>query len=160
MVDRNELVFADEYSQYCMSEIQKSWSLFLNSKRTISRCPMFLGISRKASGDSALPFRRNPAVRGPISVFGYDYLRDKIGDERYSRLQLLQYQGLRGAGGDYAYEVLNWTYWGMRVIDIRNFVSATYRPIPVGYVLEFLKAAQDAGIVTQADGMANCNPGQ
>ena len=157
-LSRDELVYAAGYEQYRFSEVDKSWRIFLNSKR-VGRCPMFTALVREPTGEGALVFRRNPKMPGPISVFGYDYLSDKIGEDRFSKLRLLQYQGLRGAGGDYAYEVLNWTYWGMRAIDIRNFVSATYGPIPVEFVVEFLKAAEDAGVVTRAEGMANCNPG-
>lgn len=92
-------------------------------------------------------FARNPAVKGPMSVFGYDYLVDKLGSSRVSKLGLLQYQGLRGAGGDYAYEVLNNARQPMRVIDIANAVSATYGPIPIELVLEYLRALEDAGVV-------------
>ena len=31
-------------------------------------------------------YRRNPAVKGPMSVFGYDYLSDKYGEERAGAL--------------------------------------------------------------------------
>jgi hypothetical protein len=74
-------------------------------------------------------------------------------------LRLLKYQGLRGAGGDYAYEVVNWTHWGLRTSDITDMVSATYGPIPMDYVAEFLKASEDAGLVMRFDGTASCNPG-
>jgi hypothetical protein len=113
-----------------------------------------------ASGDGALRFKRNPKVPGPISVFGYDYVRDKLGEEKYSKLRLLEHNGLRGAGGDYAYEALNWSYWNLRAVDIANFLSATYGPVPVEYVIDFLKAAEDAGLVTRVDDKASCNPGR
>ncbi len=100
-------------------------------------------------------FKRNISVRGPIGVFGYNYLSDKIGADRFSKLRLLNHEGLRGAGGDYAYEVLNWAYWGMRTIDIRNMVSVTYGPVPMEFVLEFLRAAQDAGLVALSDTAGN-----
>jgi hypothetical protein len=158
-LSREDLTYATAYNQYRTTEIEKGWSIFLNSKRTLARCPMMVAQDQRPGGDAELTFRRNPKVAGPISVFGYDYLKDKIGDDRYSGLRLLQYQGLRGSGGDYAYEVLNWTYWNMRAVDIRNLVSATYGPVPTEYVVEFLKAAQDAGLVTQGDNQVNCNPG-
>jgi hypothetical protein len=101
----------------------------------------------KASGDAGRIFVRNPDVRGPLSVFGYDYLRDKLGAERVGKLRLLEYQGLRGAGGDYAYEVLNFTKFPMRVIDTRNAVSAVYGPVPLDIVLEYVLALEEAGVV-------------
>jgi hypothetical protein len=82
-----------------------------------------------------------------LSVFGYDYLADKLGSDRVKKLKLLEYQGLRGAGGDYAYEVLNFTRFGRNVVDIRNAVSAVYGPVPIEMVVEYLHALEDAGLV-------------
>ena len=90
---------------------------------------------------------RNPDLRGPMSVFGYDYLSDKLDTERVSTLRLLQYQGLWGSGGDYAYDVLNLARADMRVVDIRNAVSAMYGPVGLDVVLEYLTALEAAGVV-------------
>jgi len=87
------------------------------------------------------------AVRGPMSVFGYDYLSDKLGAERAGKLRLLEFQGLRGAGGDYAYEVLNLARRGMNAADIRNTVSAIYGPVPMNLVVEYLQALTEARVV-------------
>ena len=87
------------------------------------------------------------AVRGPMSVFGYDYLSDKLGAERAGKLRLLEFQGLRGAGGDYAYEVLNLARRGMNAGDIRNTVSAIYGPVPMNLVVEYLQALTEARVV-------------
>ena len=80
-------------------------------------------------------------------MFGYDYLRDKLGAERTSKLRLLDYQGLRGAGGDYAYEVLNMAVFPMKAIDIRNAVSAIYGPVSLELVIEYLRGLEQAGVV-------------
>jgi hypothetical protein len=87
------------------------------------------------------------AIRGPMSVFGYDYLSDKLGAERAGKLRLLEFQGLRGAGGDYAYEVLNLARRGMNAADIRNTVSAIYGPVPMNLVVEYLQALTEARVV-------------
>jgi hypothetical protein len=121
----------DLLTQYRANEVGLSRDLYLNPRLQTSHCLNFPSMFSAASGDGALRFKRNPKVPGPISVFGYDYLRDKIGEEKYSKLRLLEHNGLRGAGGDYAYEALNWSYWNLRAIDIANFLSATYGPVPV-----------------------------
>jgi hypothetical protein len=92
-------------------------------------------------------YYRNPEPHGPMSVFGYDYLADKLGSDRVHKLKLLEYQGLRGAGGDYAYEILNFTRFGRNAVDIRNAVSAVYGPVPIEMVVEYLHALEDAGVV-------------
>jgi hypothetical protein len=102
------------------------------------------------SGDSATMFIRNRQIRGPTSVFGYDYLRDKLGADRVSQLRLLRHEGARGAGGDYAYMVLNLADYPRRVIDIRNAVSAIYGAVPMDVVLEYLRALEQAGLVKAA----------
>ncbi|MGK2961756.1 MAG: DUF4910 domain-containing protein [Gemmatimonadaceae bacterium] len=103
--------------------------------------------TRTSGGDSALVFARNPKLRGPMSVFGYNYLSDKLGVEREGAIKLLQYRGLRGSGGEYAYEVLNLTGSGRRAIDIRNDVSAIYGPIPLELVVDFLRALESIDVV-------------
>lgn len=113
-----------------------------------SRDSMMLVAPIKASGYAGRIFVRNSNVRGPMSVFGYEYLSDKLGAERVSKLRLLEYQGLRGAGGDYAYVVLNYARFPMRAIDIRSAVSAIYGRVPLDIVLEYLMALKDAGVVS------------
>lgn len=147
---------SDPLSEYRANEIEMSRNSYLSSRPQSTRCSTFIGLDSPASGNAAVRFKRTPKILGPISVFGYDYLRDKIGDEKYSKLRLLEHQGLRGAGGDYAYEALNWTYWSLRTIDVRNLLSATYGPVPLEFVFEFLKAAEDAGLVERSDALTNC----
>ncbi|MEO7369003.1 MAG: endonuclease/exonuclease/phosphatase family protein [Gemmatimonadaceae bacterium] len=150
-----EMIDAARFETYRNTEVEKSWRIFLTPQRLLGRAPMFLFATTPAGGDSGYVVVRNPDVRGPISVFGYDYLRDKIGAERYSKLRLLDFNGLRGGGSDYAYEVLNWTYWGLRATDITSFVSTTYGPVPMDLVVEYLKAAEDAGVVTRSNSRLN-----
>jgi hypothetical protein len=154
----DQIARAANYDQYRTGEIEKSLRTFLNPSADAGRCAMYSPTPGNVSADGALVFVRNPKVAGPTAVFGYDYLQDKIGEDRYSKLRLPNFKGQRGAGGDYAYEVLNWTYWQMRAADITNLVSTTYGPVPQDVVVEFLKAAEDAGLVTRADRALNCNP--
>jgi hypothetical protein len=93
-----------------------------------------------AQGDGRLVFRRNTKVKGPMSAFGYDYFTDHYGAEQERTIRLLQHQGLRGAGGDYAYEVLNLVNGRRTAQDIRDAVSAIYGPIPLELVVEYLRA--------------------
>jgi hypothetical protein len=100
-----------------------------------------------AVGDGLLVFRRNEGVKGLMSVFGYDYLTSKYGDEKTQNLQLLRFQGLRGSGGEYAYEVLNFVNGERNAQQIRDAVSAEYGPVPLEYVLEYLRALESIGVI-------------
>ena len=95
-----------------------------------------------AQGDGRLLFRRNPKLKGPMSAFGYDYFTDHYGAERERALRLPQFQGLRGSGGEYAYEVLNLVNGSRTAQEIRDTVSAIYGPIPLELVVEYLRALE------------------
>lgn len=103
--------------------------------------------ARAAGRSSGLIYRRNPAIRGPMSAFGYDYVTDKYGEERAARIRLLPYQGLRGSGAEYAYEVLNLVDGRRTVGQIRDDVSALYGPVPLELVAEYLAALESIGVV-------------
>ena len=100
-----------------------------------------------AQGNGRLIFRRHPKVKGPVSAFGYDYFTDHFGAEREGTIRLLQYQGLRGSGGEYSYEVLNLVDGRRTAQGIRDSVSATYGPIPLEMVLEYLRALESIRMI-------------
>lgn len=100
-----------------------------------------------ARGDGALVFRRNDAVRGPMSVFGYDYLEDHLGRAAADSLRLRAHQGARGSGGEYAYEVLNLVDGRRTVQAIRDAVAAIYGPVPLEIVLEYARALETIGVI-------------
>ncbi len=86
-------------------------------------------------------------MKGPLSAFGYDYFTDHYGAEREGAIRLLQYQGLRGSGGEYAYEVLNLLDGRRTAQDIRNAVSAIYGPIALDVVVEYLRALESIRVL-------------
>jgi len=92
-------------------------------------------------------YRRNAELKGPLSVFGYDYLIDHYGEENARKLKLLSYRGLWGSGGEYAYEVLNFVDGKRNVQQIRDAVSAEYGPVPVEHVLEYLRALEAIRVI-------------
>jgi aminopeptidase YwaD len=102
------------------------------------------GVTAAAGG---VIYRRNAEIKGPMSVFGYDYLSDKYGAERARALGIFRHAGPWGSGGEYAYEVLNLVDGKRSVPDIRDAVSAIYGPVPLDVVQEFLAALEVAGVV-------------
>lgn len=99
--------------------------------------------------DGVLVFRRNARLKGPMSAFGYDYFTDHYGAERESKLRLTAFEGLRGSGGEYAYEVLNLVDGRRTAQEIRDFVSATYGPIPLAFVVEYLRALESIKVIEE-----------
>ncbi|HSE52188.1 MAG TPA: M28 family peptidase [Gemmatimonadales bacterium] len=104
--------------------------------------------ARDTAGGGVI-YRRNPALKGPMSVFGYDYLSDKYGEERAGALGIFRYAGLWGRGGEFGYEVLNLVDGKRSPAEIRDAVSAIYGPIPLPVVVEFLGALEAAGVVVR-----------
>ena len=100
-----------------------------------------------ARGEGAVVFARDGAVRGPMGVFGYDYLEDHLGRAAADSLRLRGHQGLRGSGGEYTYEVLNLVDGRRTVHEIRDAVSAIYGPVPLEVVMEYTRALESIGVI-------------
>ena len=96
-------------------------------------------------------YQRNPEVRGPMSVFGYDYFNDHYGEEKAREVRLLQYTGDRGSGGDYAYEALNLVDGKRDTRSIRDILSAVYGPIPEDVLLEYLEALESIDVIDRVE---------
>jgi hypothetical protein len=91
-------------------------------------------------------YSRNMNIKGPLSVFGYDYFFDHF-DKNKPTPKIYSYSGLRGSGGEYTYEALNLVNGKRTVLDIRNQLSAEFGPIPFEIVLEYLEALESINVV-------------
>ncbi|MBP8097772.1 MAG: DUF4910 domain-containing protein [Arenimonas sp.] len=102
-----------------------------------------------AEGDGKLVFRRLENPRGPMSVFGYDYFADKAKAGGVATPKLLDHEGLRGGGHEYAYEALNFADGTRNAQEICDALSAEYGPVPLGMVVEYLVALEKIGVVSK-----------
>ncbi len=100
-------------------------------------------------GDFGKTWKRKREPRGPLAVFGFDYLAEHAKAAGVATPKLLSYEGLWGAGEEYAYEVLNFTDGKRNAQEIRDAVSAEYGPVPLEMVVEYLKALEKIGLVEQ-----------
>jgi hypothetical protein len=100
-----------------------------------------------ASTDDSV-YQRNPAIRGPMSAFGYSYMEDKFGTDNYARLRLPKYNGTHGDSGEYVYEALNFVDGKRTVSDIRDWLTAELGPVPLEYVREYLDALSSVGVIS------------
>jgi hypothetical protein len=118
----------------------------------LARLPALLGgvpkPAQTAAGDDAVVYRRNPAVKGPVSVFGYDYLDDHLGKEAAAALKLPARDG--GHGTHYAYETLNLVDGRRSAAEIRDQLSAIYGPVPLSEVADYLRALAGSGLISKA----------
>ncbi|MDZ7643053.1 MAG: DUF4910 domain-containing protein [Woeseiaceae bacterium] len=92
-------------------------------------------------------FVRNAAVQGPMSAFGYSYVRDRLGPDAYEALRLPRYSGSHGSGGEYAYEALNLVDGRRTVSEIRHWLTAGLGPVPTEIVREYLDALASIDVV-------------
>jgi aminopeptidase YwaD len=97
--------------------------------------------------DRAVVYQRKPEPRGPLAVFAYDYFAEHARAAGLPTPKLLSYQGLRGSGEEYAYEVLNFANGKRSAQQIRDAVSAEYGPVPFELVSEYLQDLEKIGIV-------------
>ncbi len=100
-------------------------------------------------GEGAVIYRRAKEPKGPLAVFGYDYFAEHAKSPGVATPKLLSYEGLWGAGEEYAYEVLNFADGRRNAQEIRDAVSAEYGPVPLEMVVEYLRALERIGIVEQ-----------
>jgi aminopeptidase YwaD len=94
-------------------------------------------------------YRRKADVKGPLTVFGYDYFAERSKVSGVPAPQLLHYEGLWGSGEEYAYEILNFADGRNCAREIRDAVSAEYGPVPLELVAEYLEALEKAGVVEE-----------
>jgi len=92
-------------------------------------------------------YSRNAAPKGPMSVFGYDYLVDHLGAERADVLKLPVYAGLRAGGDEYAIEALNFVDGRRSVRDIRDALAGEFGPVPLEYVAAYLEALETIKVI-------------
>jgi aminopeptidase YwaD len=97
--------------------------------------------------DGEAVYLRNVAPKGPMSVFGYDYLADHLIGAKLERPKLLDHAGLWGAGEEYAYETLNFVDGRRNAKEIRDRVTAEYGPVSLEMVVEYLNALEAIGVV-------------
>jgi aminopeptidase YwaD len=157
LTDQNALRVAR--TAYCLGVLQ-SLSRFLPesvSKDEIEHAAE-VSISRiykdhadkdRFAGFGVAVFRRGANPKGPLAVFGYDYFAVHAKAAGVATPKLLSYEGLWGAGEEYAYEVLNFADGKRNAQEIRDAVSAEYGPVPLELVIEYLKALEKIGIVSE-----------
>ncbi len=105
------------------------------------------GKPKTAVKTTGIVYKRNPNLKGPLFVFGYDYLEDHIGAEKEKALRLMSHPGLWG--NEYAYEAQNFVDGVRTTTDIRNALSAEFGPVPLDVVEEYLKALEEAGVISK-----------
>ncbi len=126
------------------SEVELNYIRFItNLKHTIGEGEKYTLATRKAPGI----YERNAKIKGPMSVFGYDYFFDKYGADKEVPA-IYSFTGARGTGYEYAYEALNLVNGENDVIEIRNILSAEFGDIPLDVVENYLRALSGVNVVT------------
>jgi hypothetical protein len=103
-----------------------------------------------ATADAARVYQRNPNIKGPMFLGGYNYFNSHVTLEVRASLKILRIQGLRGLQGGsmgLTYEILNFTDGRRTVQEIRDAVSAELQPVPTADVLEYLEACMALSLV-------------
>jgi aminopeptidase YwaD len=90
---------------------------------------------------------------GPLTFQNDDVLLDRLGSERVSKIKLLsggsnRLVRVQDRGALYAYEIVNFVDGKRSVGAIRDAVAAEFGPIPIDVVVDYLKACEEAKIVT------------
>src|SRR5579859_2081761 len=142
--------FRKEYEQVLMIDL----SAFLNISQGPKRLDKaYWGKRAVCSPDEQvqnggdLKYRRRPEPRGPVAVFGYDYVKDHVAAAGMAAPKILSYEGLWGGGEEYAYEILNFVDSSLDAQQIRDRVSIEYGPVPLELVVEYVQTLEKIGLV-------------
>jgi hypothetical protein len=142
--------FRKEHEQLLMIDL----SSFLNTSQAPKRLDKAYLAKRamctpdeQVENGGDLKYRRKVQPRGPLAVFGYDYLKDHLGAMGIALPKLLSYEGVWGGGEEYAYETLNFVDGSLDAQQIRDRVSIEYGPVPLEMVVEYLQALEKIGVV-------------
>ncbi|MFD2934943.1 M28 family peptidase [Spirosoma flavum] len=125
--------------------LKKEADIFYESLGKTINTPLAMPV---AGTTANVIYRRNERVKGPMSVFSYDYFVDHYGSDKAKNIRLPDFQGRWGPGSEYAYEVLNFVDGHRTVTDIRNAVSAELGPVPTELVSEYLQALASINVIT------------
>ena len=102
-------------------------------------------------GDSKLIATRIGEI-GPLTYQNDNVLLDRLGQARFDKIKLLSGSSrllhLQDQGALYSYEILNFVDGKRSIRQIRDAVAAEYQPIPTDVVVDFLKACEEAKIVS------------
>jgi aminopeptidase YwaD len=124
-------------------ELRDDYSTFIkNLKTTVGQGQQLDLPHEKAT----TVYTRNSKIKGPMSVFGYDYFIDHFDSEK-KKPQLFSYKGKRGSGSEYAYEALNFVNGKRTILEIRNLLSAEFGPIPLELVVEYLEDMSTINVI-------------
>ncbi len=140
--ERGVFASMSNFVQLPASLKQEADQFYQSLEKTLSRPPTVT-----TTATNTVIYKRNEAVKGPMSVFSYDYFIDHYGSAKAKSIRLLSYEGQWGSGSEYAYEVLNFVDGHRTITDIRNAVSAELGPIPTELVTEYLQALAGIGVI-------------
>jgi hypothetical protein len=98
----------------------------------------FLGTSTpRTSAPAKGTYRRNLKIKGTMGAFGYDYFTAHYPKHKDIRL-----------GEEYRYEALNLVDGKRTVSEIRDSLSAIYKPVALADVEQYLAALAAIDVIT------------
>jgi hypothetical protein len=105
------------------------------------------GSAKPEAASAAVVYRRASAPRGPLMVFGYDYLADHLKGTGVGSPKLEEYEGAWAGGEEYCYEALNLADGKRSARQIADDLAAELGPVPPALVLEYLRALKTSGVL-------------
>jgi len=122
--------------------------------RLLSRVDAMVGKTavphRELTAEEKVVYVRCPEPKGPMSVFGFDYLEDRIGKEKFAALELNNIEGERGGASEYALEALSLVDGRRSTADITSMLSAEFGKVPASHVASYSRVLNDVGVLASA----------
>ncbi len=106
-----------------------------------------VNVPAAASGDARVPVR-DGEVRGPLSVYYYDYFTEALAAKGVKESTLPPVPTIDGDAGLMQYEALNLANGQRSVAEIRDVLSGRYSAVPLDFVAAYFERLAAAGIVS------------
>lgn len=104
-------------------------------------------VAAAAPNDARVPVR-NPEVRGPLSVYYFDYLGEALAERKVNEGALRPVPAIDGDAELMEYEALNLVDGRRSVSDIRDVLTGRYAAVPLDFVAAYLERLAAGGVVS------------
>lgn len=139
LVDRYITKTAETLKAELPRQLADLENYYILTCEALGATPQKIGLSAEEKRAATIIPRRNEALKGPL---GWGYLRETFKDEEEATRTPLMEEDSR-----MAYEVLNFIDGKNSLLDIRNAVSAEFKPVPLAWVEDYVRLLARAGVV-------------
>ena len=139
LVDRYIVSTVEKLQAEKLKSLAELESFYLLTCQALQVAPQKMTTTEEEKRAAKIIPRRHEELKGPL---GWTYLRDKFKDKlEVTKIPIME------EDNRITYEILNFIDGRNSLLDIRNAVSAEFKPVPLTWVEEYIRLLAEAGVV-------------